>query len=144
MKTTSMAAFLAKLEQQRISPHAGCAKERQRQNVKWFGSHNWTTQQLWTATLILPDTPRCSQIGWMQCDVLSNAPRLLRWCSSMLRKSWNRIQDYPEECIIALKILPNQTIRMCKFQSCWEYCPRLREYSGAHQTCSHTLWEWLF
>jgi len=51
------------------------------QNVRWFGSHNWTTEQPWTAPLILLDAPRCSQIGWMPSDVLSGAPRLLHRCT---------------------------------------------------------------
>ena len=112
------------------------------QNVKWFGSHNRTTQQLWTATLNILDTPRWSQIGWMQSDVFSGAPRLLHQCSWILRMLWNRIQEYPEECIDDFKMLPNQTIRMCKFRSYWEYWPRFRRYSGAPRTWSHTLWEW--
>jgi len=45
---------LAWSQPQSLFPH--------QQNVKWFGSHYWTTQQLWTATLILPDAPRCSQM----------------------------------------------------------------------------------
>jgi len=118
-------------------------RQQHQQNVKRFGSHNRTTQQLWTATLILPDAPRCSQIGWMQSDVLSGAPRLLHRCSWILRKLRNRIQEYPEECIVVFKMLPNQTIRMCKFRSYWEYWPRLWEYSGAPRTWSHTLREWL-
>jgi len=87
------------------------------QNVKWFGSHNQTTQQLWTATLILPDAPRCSQIGWIQSNVLPGALRLLHRWSWILRKLWNRIQEYSKECIVVLIMLPNQTIRMCKCQS---------------------------
>jgi len=118
-------------------------KRRHQQNVKWFGSHNRTTQQLWTATLILPDAFRCSQIEWTQRDVLSGAPRLHHRCSWILRKMGNRIQEYPEECIVVFKMLRNQTIRMCKFWSYWEYWPRLQEYCGAPQTWSHTLWEWL-
>jgi len=39
------------------------------QNVKWFGSHNTMTQLFWTATPILPEDPRSSQMGWMQNDV---------------------------------------------------------------------------
>jgi len=90
------------------------------QKVKSFGRNNWTTQQLWTALLILPDAPRCSQIGRKQRNVLSGALRLPHRCSSMLRKLWNRIQEYHKECIAVCKMLPNQTIRMCKFQSYWE------------------------
>jgi len=48
-----------------------------RHNVKWFGSHNRTTQQLWTATLIFPNALRCSLIGWMQRYVLWGTLRLL-------------------------------------------------------------------
>ena len=44
--------------------------QQHQQNVKWFGRHNWTTRQLWTATPILPGVPRCSQMVWMQCRVL--------------------------------------------------------------------------
>jgi hypothetical protein len=113
------------------------------QNVIWFSSHNRTTQQLWTATLILPDAPRWSQIGWMQSDVLSGAPRLLYWCSWILWKLWNRIQAYPEECIVVLKMLPYQTIRRCKFRNYCEYWPCLQEYSGAPRTLIHTLRKWL-
>jgi hypothetical protein len=82
------------------------------QNVKWFGSHNWTSQQLWKATLVLPDAPRCSQIGWMQWDVPPSARNLIYLCSSMLRKMWNRIPKYPAQCIVVLKMLQNQNIRM--------------------------------
>jgi len=114
------------------------------QNVKWFGSHNWTTPQLWTATLILPDAPRCSQIGWVQSDVLSGALRLLHRCSWMLRELWNRIQEYPEQGIVAYKMLLNQTIRMCKFQRYWEYWHSLQDYSDASRTWSRTLPEWWF
>jgi len=113
------------------------------QHVEWFGSHNWTMQQLWTATLILPDAPSCSQIGWMQSDVLSGAPRQPHCCSSMLRKLWNRIQEYHAGCIVVFKMLPNQTITMCTFPTYWEYWPHLQEYSGAPQSWSHTLREWL-
>ena len=123
-----------------------CCEMVHQQNVKWFGSHNRTPQQLWTATLILPDAPRCSQIGWMQSDVLSGALRLLHRCSWILRKLWNRIQEYPEECIGVFKMLPNQSIRMCKFRSYWEYWEywrRLQDYSGAPRTWRHTLREWL-
>jgi len=112
-------------------------------NVKWFGSHNWTTQQLWTAALILPDAPRCSQIGWVQSDELSGAPRLLHRCSSMFWKLWNRIQEYPKQCVIVFEMLQNQTIRMCKFQSYWEYWPRLQDNSSASRTWSHPLQQWL-
>ena len=49
------------------------------QNLKWFGSHNSTTQLCWTAPPILPEAPRSSWTGWMQNDVP------LR-CSSMLLK----------------------------------------------------------
>ena len=112
------------------------------QNEKWFGSYNRTTQQLWTATLIFPDAPRCSQIGWMQRDVLTGALRLLHRCSWILWKLWNRIQEYPEECIVVFEMLPNETIRMCRFRSYSEYWPRLRDYSGAPRTWSHTLREW--
>jgi len=111
-------------------------------NVKWFGSQNWTTQQLWTATLIIPDAPRCSKIGWMQSEVFPGVPWLLHQYSSLLRKLWNRIQEYSNQCIVDFKMLPNQTIRMCKFQSYWEYWLRLQEYSGAPRTWSHTLWQW--
>jgi len=113
------------------------------QNVKWFGSHNRTTQKLPTATPILPDAPRCFHIGWMQSDVLSDALRLHHRCSWILRKLWNRIQEYPEECIVVFKMFQNQTIRMCKFPSYWEYWPHLREYTSAAWTLSHTLREWL-
>jgi hypothetical protein len=75
------------------------------QNIKWFGSHNWTTQQLWTATLILPDAPRCSQIGWVQSDELSGASRLLHRCTSIFWKLWNRIPEYTEECIVVFQML---------------------------------------
>jgi len=113
------------------------------QIVKWFGGYIWTTLQLWTATLMLPDASRCSQIGWMQSDVLSAAPRQLPQCSSMLWKLWNRIQEYPEECIVVWKMLQNQTLRMCKFRSYWEYWLHLTNYSSAPWTWSHNLWEWL-
>jgi len=113
------------------------------QNVKWFGSHNWTTQQLWTATLMLPDASRWSQMDGMESNVLSSATRLLHRCSWILQKLWNRIQEYPEECIVVFKMLLNQTIRMCKFQSYWEYWPHHRQYASALQSWSHTLWEWL-
>ena len=124
----------------------GLLMSMHQQNVKWFGSHNRTTQQLWTATLILLDAPRCSHISWMQSDVLPGAPRLLHRCSWILRKLWNRIQEYPEDCIGVFKMLPNQSSRMCKFQSHWEYWenwPRLQDYSGASRTWRHTLREWL-
>jgi len=75
------------------------------QNVKWFGSHNWTTQQLWMATLILPDAWWCSQIAWVWSNVLSDALKLLHQCSSLFLKLWNRIQGHPEECIVLFKIL---------------------------------------
>jgi len=77
------------------------------QNVQWFGRHNWTTPQLWTAILMLPDAPRFSQIGWMQSDVLSGALWLLLWCSSILQRLWNRKQEYPEEFIVVFKMRPN-------------------------------------
>ena len=98
-----------------------CKSILHQENVKWFGSHNRTTQQLWTATLILPDAPRCSKIGWMQSDLLTGAPRLLHRCSWIVQKLWNRIQEYPEEFTVVFKMLPNQTIKMCKFRSYWEY-----------------------
>jgi len=110
-------------------------------NVKWFQSYNWTTQQLWKATLIFPDTSRCSQIGWMQSNVLSGALRLLHWCSSMFWMLWNRIQEYPEECIVALNILKYQTIRRFKFRSDCKYWLHLQDKSGGPQTWSHTLRE---
>jgi len=115
------------------------------QNVKLFGSYNWTTQQLSTATLLLPDASRYSQICWVQCDVLWGAPRPHLWGSSMLKKLWNRIQEYPQECIVVFKMLQNQTTRMCKFRShweYWEYWPHLQDYSGALRTWRHTLREW--
>jgi len=34
---------------------------------------------------------------------------------------WNRIQEYPEECIIVFKMLQYQTIKWHKFQSYWDY-----------------------
>jgi len=109
-------------------------------NVKWFGSHNQTTQQIWTATLILPDAPRCSQIGWMQRDVLSGAPRLLHRCSWVLQKLWNRIQEYPEECIVVFKMLPTQTIRMREFRSYWEYWPSLVLATGPGNPVAVRVW----
>jgi len=71
----------------------GCRMSRQhQQNVKWFGSHNWTTQQLWTASLILPDAPRCSEIGWGQSDELSGAPQCCGSCGreykNILKNVW--------------------------------------------------------
>jgi hypothetical protein len=117
------------------------------QNVKWFGSYNWTTQQLWTATLILTEASRCSLIGWMQCDVISGDPRLYHQCFPMLRKLWNRIPESLEDCIVVFKMLQNQTIRKCKFWSyCkyWEYWPHLQDYSGPPPTWRHALWEWYF
>jgi len=33
----------------------------------------------------------------------------------MLQKLGNRIQEYPEECLVVFKMLQNETIRMCKF-----------------------------
>jgi len=113
------------------------------QNVKRFGSYNWTTQQLWTAALICPDAPRCSQIGWVQSHEPSGALRLLHWCSSLFRKLWNRIQEYPEECIVVFETLENQTIGMCKLRSYGEYWPCLQHYSSASRTWSCTLPEWL-
>jgi hypothetical protein len=92
------------------------------------------------------DASRCSQIGWMQCNALSGAPRLLLWCSSMLWKLWNRIQKYPEECIVVFKMLQNQPIRMCKCWSFWEdwkYLPCLQDYSSAPRTRRQTLLVWL-
>ena len=129
-----------------VPSHSGLLSPRalHQQNVKWFGSHNWTTQQLWTATLILPDAPRCSQIGGVQSDELSGAPRLLHQCSSMFWKLWNRIQEYPEECMVVFEMLHNQTIRMCKFRSYWEKWPRLQDHSGASRNWSRPLHERLF
>jgi len=87
------------------------------QNEQWFVSYNWTSQQFWTAALIVPDTSRWCQTGWMQCDVLSGGPRLCPRSSSMLQKLWERIQEYFEECIVVFKMLQNQTFRICKFRS---------------------------
>jgi len=109
------------------------------QNVKWFGSHNWTTQQLWTATPILPDAPRYSQMGWMQSHMLAGAPRLIHRHFPMLRKLWIRIEEYPTEHIVLFNMLQNQTIKMFKFRSYWEYWPHPYEYSGAPRTWSQTL-----
>jgi len=39
-----------------------CYSTFHQQNVTPCGSLNWTTQPLWTATLILPDGSRCSQV----------------------------------------------------------------------------------
>ena len=129
---------------QEVEHHISATQETlHQQNVECFGSHNWTTQPLWTATLILPDAPRHSQIGCMQSDVLPGAPRLLHQCTSMLRKLCNRIKQFPQECVVVPKMLQNQNIRMCKFQSNWEYWPCLKGDSCAPQTWSHTLREWL-
>jgi len=117
--------------------------DHHQQNVKSLGSYNWTTQQLWAATLILPTASRCFQIGWMQCYVLSGALRLLHWCSSMLQKLWNTIQEYPEQCIVEFKKLQNYTIRMYKFSSNWEEWPHPQDYSSEFWTWSHTPQEWL-
>jgi hypothetical protein len=105
-------------------------------NVKWFGCHGWTTQQLWTATLIVPDFSKGSQIGWVQSDELSGAPRRLHQCSLMFWKLWSRTQQYPEECMVVFEMLQNQTIRICKFRSYWEYWPYLQDYSSASRTWS--------
>jgi len=79
-------------------------------------------------------------------DELSGAPRLLHWCSSMFRKLGNIIQEYPEECMVVFEMLQNQTIRMCKVGSYWEYWLRLQDYSSASLTWSRTLlrsyWEY--
>jgi len=80
--------------------------EKHQQNVKSFGIHNWTMQQLWTATLILPDAARCSQLDWIQSDVFPGTRRLLHRCFSMLRKLWNKLQEYPEEFIVVFNMPP--------------------------------------
>ena len=113
------------------------------QNIQWFGSHNWTTQQLWTTRQILPAAPRCTQKGWVQSDVLSGAPRLRHLCSCILRKLWNRIQEHSEECSVVFQMLQNETIKMCKFWSYWECWPHPQRCSGAPWTWIHTLSEWV-
>ena len=102
---------------------------KHKQQVKWFGSHNWTTQQLWIATLILPDPPWCSHIGWVESDELSGVLRLLHQCSSMCWKWWNRIQEDPEESMVLFEMLQNESIRLCRFRSYWEYWVRLQDNS---------------
>jgi len=65
-----------------------CGKVRKmhQQNVKWFRSHNSTTQLFWIATPILPEPPRSSQKGWMQNNVLLRYSASTFKCSSMLLK----------------------------------------------------------
>jgi hypothetical protein len=116
---------------------------RHKQIVQSFGSHHWTTQQLWTATLILPDAPRCSQIGWVPSDGLSDALRLLHEDSSMYSKLWNRLPEYSEEWMVAFEMLQNHAMRMSKFPSYWEYWPHLQDNSSAFQTWSRPLRKWL-
>ena len=47
-------------------------------NVKWFGSHNLTTQLFWTATPILPEAPRHFRTGWMQTMCVWGTLRVLQ------------------------------------------------------------------
>ena len=56
------------------------------QNVKWFRSHNSTTQQVWTATPILPESPRSSRTGWMQNNMLLRCSESNVRCFSTLLK----------------------------------------------------------
>jgi len=58
------------------------------QNVNRFGSHNWTTQQLWTATLILPDPPRWSQ---MLRDYFTGAPQSSGSCGTESKNILNSV-----------------------------------------------------
>jgi len=52
----------------------------------------------------------------MQGDVLSGALSLVNWCPSILQKLWNRIQEYPDECIVVFKMLPNQLLGGANFR----------------------------
>jgi len=61
------------------------------QNVKWFGSHNSTTQLFQTATPILPEAPRRSRTGWMQNDVLL---RYSESTSGAPQRSWSSGTEY--------------------------------------------------
>ena len=104
----------------------------------------WKSQLNNSATLNSHTDPsRCSQIGWVQSDELSGAPKQLHRCSSMFQELWNRIQEYPEECMVVFEMLQSQTIRMCIFRSYQEYWPRLQDCIGASRTWSCTFWEWL-
>jgi len=79
------------------------------QNVKWFGSHNSTTQLFWTATLILPEAPRHSWTGWMQnnellrySEMTSSAPQRF-WSSGTESKNILKSMKSSSECY---KIIP--------------------------------------
>jgi len=92
---------------------------------------------------MLPDAPRCFQISWLQNVVLSGALQLLHQWSQICCKFRNRVQEYPEECIHVIKMLQNQTIRICEFWSNWKYEICLYDYASAPPTWSHTHWEWV-
>jgi hypothetical protein len=66
-----------------ISPH--------QQNVKWFGSHNSTTQLFWKATAILPEPPRRFRTCWMQNDV---PLRYSESTSGAAKCSWSSGAEY--------------------------------------------------
>jgi hypothetical protein len=87
------------------------------QNVKWFGSHNWTAQQLWTATLILRDAPRCSQIGWAQCDELSGVPRLLHRCSSIFWELWTEYKSILNNVWLSSKCYKIKLLEYANFRA---------------------------
>jgi len=73
------------------------------QNVKWFGSNNWMTQQFSTATPILPEAPRTSRTGWMQNDVhlrcyeyfqvLLNASEVMEESTRTCYRVWSHLRN---------------------------------------------------
>jgi hypothetical protein len=75
------------------------------QNVKWFGSHNSTTQLFWIASLILPEAFRSFRTSWMQNHVLLRYSEITFRCSSTLLTLWNRIQEYSKEYAVVFRML---------------------------------------
>ena len=80
------------------------------QNVKWFGSHNSTTQLFWKPTPMLPEAPRSSRTGWMQNDVLLrcskmcfqvllNAPQVAEQNTRIFYRVWSHLQNAIKSCL---------------------------------------------